>query len=139
MERDGRVDERLLTVSIALDGGIGLSGGSCGALAAAVMLLGTALATDPRRGFASTLAPFARGYLNMLPGRDEPELWSIGSRLLSDFRNAFGSLECRAITGFEVRTPRELERHVSGSSTCGEITRWVAERLRGLPGLLRGQ
>ncbi len=119
----------LQAVSVALDGGIGLSGGLCGALAASLMLLGVSLGIDPRTGLVPTLAAFFKGHLNMYGGRDAVELWSAGGNLVRDFASTFGSLECGEITGLTFETAAQLQTHMAGSSACEEIIRWLPDRI----------
>ncbi len=123
-EDTGRGDELLETISIALDGGVGLSGGLCGALAAALLPIGSLLGVDPRDGVRATLAPFITGHLNMYLGRQRAELWSVGGRLVQGFENLFGSLDCREITGRSFENAAELSKYMAGSEVCASIKDW---------------
>ncbi len=116
-------------VSVALDGGIGLSGGLCGALAGALMLIGGRYGADPRESlFRGTLVPTLKGHVNMYRRLDRPELWSLGGPLARGFRKEFGSMECREITGRTFETAGELEDHMSGSEVCARIQDWLTSR-----------
>lgn len=123
-EDTGRGDELLETISIALDGGIGLAGGLCGALAAALMPIGSLWGVDPRNGVRATLAPFITGHLNMYLGRQRAELWSVGGRVVHGFKKRFGSLDCREITGRSFDGVGELADYMSESRVCAEIKDW---------------
>ncbi len=131
----GRGSRLLEDISISLDGGIGLSGGLCGALAGALLPLGEVWGIDPKEeGIAGTLLFFARGHLNLYAGRGKKGLWAVGTPLLREFRRRFGSLECREITGRDFGSRKELEGHLTGSAACGEIRDWCVEETVGLLG-----
>jgi hypothetical protein len=116
-------------LSLAFDGGIGLSGGLCGAVAGALMPLGVIWGIDPKyEGFVGTLEPLARGMINQLLKREEPELWSLAGHLMSEFKTRFGSLECRNIVGRSFASGSELAEFMAGSSVCAEIKDWCRER-----------
>jgi Putative redox-active protein (C_GCAxxG_C_C) len=120
-------------VSMALDGGIGLSGGLCGALAGALMLVGSRYGADPRESlFRGTLVPTLEGHINMYRRRERPELWSVGGPLVRSFRKEFGSMECREITGRDFNSAGELEDYMSSSEVCARIQDWLTLRLGSL-------
>jgi hypothetical protein len=115
-------------LSLALDGGVGLSGGLCGALAAALGCLGLVLGNDPERGVLRNLAFFTRGHYYLYLGKEADEQWSRGSRLVEAFREEFGSLECAALTGREFSSGSELMEYLGISATCDKIRRWCADK-----------
>jgi hypothetical protein len=120
-------------LSLAFDGGIGLSGGLCGALAGALMPLGIIWGIDPKyEGFVGTLEPLARGMINQLLKREEPELWSQAGHLMSDFKREFASLECRDIVGRSFANGSELAEHMAGAPVCARIKDWCRERTTAL-------
>jgi Putative redox-active protein (C_GCAxxG_C_C) len=124
-EDTGYGNDLVEKVSIALDGGIGLSGGLCGALAGALMVIGSIWGIDPRESLLrGTLVPFTTGHINMYRRRRRPELWSMGGPVARHFVKEFGSMECRAITGRTFESYDELADHVSGSETCAKIKDW---------------
>lgn len=124
-EDTGRNDKLLESVSIALDGGIGLSGGLCGALAGALTQLGAVFGIDPRESIIrGTLLPFTVGHINMYGKRRRPELWSVGGPLARHFAREFGSMECKAITGRSFDSFDDLSEYMSGSETCARIKEW---------------
>lgn len=125
----GKGSPVLETASIALDGGVGLSGGLCGALAGALLTVGSLWGIDPvAEGFTGTLAHFLRGHANMYRGRERPELWSVGGRLVRGFLREFGSLECAAITGRKFEDAGTLADYMAGSSTCEPVKGWCRRR-----------
>jgi len=125
----GLGSDLLEKISIALDGGVGLSGGLCGALAGALLALGEVWGIDPKEeGIAGTLRFFVRGHLNLYAGKGSKGLWSVGNPLVRGFRDRFGSLECRELTGRSFSTGRELADHIAGSEACAAMMDWCVER-----------
>ncbi len=128
-EETGHGSLYLEQLSTALDGGVGLSGGLCGALAGALMSMGLLWGIDPKReGVIGTLAPFLRGHVNLYTGRSEPELWAVANPFMREFRKEFGSLECREITGRRFGSGAELAGHMAASELCAEIKNWCRSR-----------
>lgn len=124
-EDTGRGSPFLEEISLALDGGVGLSGGICGALAGALLPVGSIWGIDPAAaGLSGTLAAFLKGHANMYRGLDRPELWSVGGRLVRGFRREFGSLECSAITGRRFEGEGALADYVEGSAVCAAAGEW---------------
>jgi hypothetical protein len=116
-------------LSVSLDGGIGLSGGLCGALAGALLPIGLIWGIDPKKeGLTGTLESSVRGHINLYLDRHEPELWAVASPFIREFKGKFASLECRDIVGRSFRSGSELAEFMSGSSICTEIKAWCQER-----------
>lgn len=128
-EETGLGTELMERVSVALDGGVGLSGGLCGALAGALMAVGSVWGADPRESFLrGTVAPAVEGHVNMYRRRDRPELWSVGGQLASAFRKRFGSMECREITCRSFDSASALSGHVGSSEKCTPVMEWCSAR-----------
>lgn len=128
-EDTGRGDDMYENISPAFDGGIGLSGGLCGALAGALLPLGSIWGLDPRTtGIPGTLAFFVSGHYNLYAGKDKAEMWSVGGKLVSGFRKEFGSLDCRDITGRRFESEKELADYMASSELCGRIKDWSRRR-----------
>jgi len=116
-------------LSAAYDGGIGLSGGLCGALAGALMPIGLIWGIEPRSaGFIGTLVPFIRGHVNLYTGRQEPELWAIGNPFIKEFQRKFGSMECKDILNRSFNSGKELAEFVPASAICSEIKDWCRDQ-----------
>jgi hypothetical protein len=116
-------------ISLAFDGGIGLSGGLCGALAGALLPMGLIWGIDPKKeGIVGTAIPFLRGHANLYLDRREPELWSVANPFMREFQAKYGSLECRDIVCRSFANGTELEEHMGGSSTCAGIKDWCRKR-----------
>ncbi len=116
-------------LSLALDGGIGLSGGMCGALGGALLPLGIIWGIDPKKeGIPGTLIPFLKGHVNLYLDRREAELWSLANPFMREFQSKYASLECKDIVGRSFRGGSELEEFMAGSSKCAEIKDWCRQR-----------
>jgi hypothetical protein len=101
-QRTGTGDARLERLSYVYDGGLGLSGGVCGAAVGAVLAINLVLGLNLRHvAYLRTFKPFLAGHFNLLkknpPKRVEP--FSAGSIITRSLKEKAGSLECRAITG----------------------------------------
>jgi hypothetical protein len=124
-EATGHGSLYLEQISVAYDGGIGLSGGLCGALAGALMPIGLIWGLQPRAaGLMETMEFNVRGHINLYMDRREQELWAIGNPLVKEFRDRFGSLECRDIVGRSFASGKELADFVPDSAICSEIKDW---------------
>lgn len=89
-EHFGMPDTTASTEAMALNGGVAYSGGTCGALIGAALTLGLlAGARLPERPLAKRAA---RGLMQ---------------ELMQDFAAAFGSTECRELTGFDLATDHD--------------------------------
>jgi hypothetical protein len=116
-------------LSLAFDGGIGLSGGLCGALAGALLPMGLIWGIDPRKeGLVGTIIPFLRGHANLYLDRREPELWSVANPLVREFKTRYASLECRDIVDRSFRDGTDLAEFMAGSSACAEIKDWCRRK-----------
>lgn len=121
----GAGEEFMETISVALDGGVGLSGGLCGALAGALMAAGTVWGTDPATtGTRGAIGSLLRTTSNTFAHTDTPGLW-LCDHLVKGFFREFGSLECRDIAGpFE--SAEDLDSFMESSSTCKRVIDWCA-------------
>jgi len=120
-------------LSLAFDGGVGLSGGLCGALAGSLLPMGLIWGIDPKKeGLVGTLIPFLHGHVNLYLDRREPELWSVANPYMREFQARYGSLECRDIVGRSFASGTELAEHIAGSPVCAQIKDWCRERTSAL-------
>jgi Putative redox-active protein (C_GCAxxG_C_C) len=115
------------TISVALDGGVGLAGGLCGALAGALMATGIVWGIDPRdAGFRGALGSLLVGEFNTMRHLDRPELWSVAGRVIESFGQKFQSLECLDIAR-PFDSEQDLADFVERSTTCSAIIDWCAD------------
>jgi hypothetical protein len=123
-KRTGIGDPLLERASIALDGGIGLQGGACGALAGAVMAINIPMGINLRDAsiFESIRAFFSgEKYLrNDNPTKiDEP--YDVGKRIVMRFREDAKSIDCSNITGESFSDYASFQQHMSSSEICHRL------------------
>jgi len=122
--RTGIGDPLLERSSIALDGGVGLQGGACGALAGAAMAVNIPMGIDLRdASIAQAVRAFFSGH-KYLRGdttlvSDDP--YAVGKRVVVRFREAAKSIDCSDITGREFSGWASFQRHMSSSETCQRL------------------
>lgn len=117
-------DPLLERLSIVLDGGVGLQGGACGALAAAVLAINILVGMDLRR--ASPLqayAAFLTGtrYLRTDRPTEERDPYDVGKTIVLRFEKEAGSIDCRTITGQEFSDWVSFQSHMNSSEKCRNL------------------
>jgi hypothetical protein len=123
-DRTGLGDRRIEQIAAVLSGGVGLSGGVCGALAGAVMGINLLVGMDVRRnGRIRIIRDFTVGHINLLIGEPRwmPEPFGIGRRLVGQFEERAGSRQCRGIVGRNFTDLADFSAHISTSRTCREL------------------
>ncbi len=129
-QKTGIGDDLLETVAVSLDGGVGLSGNVCGALAGAVMGINLLLGLDIRNiSFATTVKAFVIGHLNLL-GRDIPdarEPFAVGRHLITRFRERAGGVQCSSITGRRFNGYEEFQAVMASSDRCAQLIEYASE------------
>jgi hypothetical protein len=136
----GRSDSKENAVGWActgLAGGVALSGAVCGGLLGAILGLGLEYGIDPESmGYGNIVKEFVVGHRNLVkhealakrPVEDLPREAFARSRYLADrFEKAFGSLNCKDITGRAFASPDELHAFLPGSEVCGKIFTWCEQ------------
>ncbi len=117
-EKTGVGNETLTQLSVALDGGIGLSGGGCGALAGALMALGLRYAQDPKKTDPKQLRNIYRSM--------DSVFFNKAKILVNRFIKNFGYLECAKLTGKKFRDWNDFS-DFRNSSSCDDINRFLIE------------
>ena len=105
-------------ISIALDGGIGLSGGGCGALSGALMALGLKYALDPKKTDPKQLRNIYRSM--------DSEFFSKARILVSRFIKTFGYFECSRLTGKEFQGWDDFSEF-RNTSSCDALNQFLVE------------
>ncbi len=111
-------NEHLEQISIALDGGIGLSGGGCGALSGALMALGLKYALDPGQTDPKQLRNIYRSM--------DSVFFSQSKKLVSRFIKNFEYFECSRLTGQSFQDWNAFCQFRS-SSSCDAINQFLVE------------
>ncbi len=118
--------------AVALDGGVGLSGGLCGALAGLLMVLGGLLGTEPSQvGIPGTLRACAQGVIPVRRGGGSNP-FMIGRPIIRRFEREFGSVECREISGRAFECGSDLRDHLVDSSECAAVAEWCLRECESL-------
>lgn len=112
-------NEKLERISVALDGGIGLSGGGCGALSGALMALGLRYALDPKSTEPDKLR-------NIYKAMDS-EFFTMAKILVSQFIKEFEYFECSRITGVKFKDWNEFSEFRNNSS-CDALNKFLVEK-----------
>lgn len=100
--RTGVSDPMLERLSYIYDGGVGLSGGACGALIGAVLAVNLLLGMDLRKvPYLATIKPFLVGHKNILTDRkaEKPEPFGVGKAVMDRFHETAGHTPCSVIVG----------------------------------------
>ncbi len=117
-EQTGIGNEQLERVSIALDGGIGLSGGGCGALSGALMALGLKYALDPKESEPNKLRNIYRSM--------DSEFFKMARILVSKFIKEFDGFECSRLTGTTFEDWTAFNEFRSNAS-CDALNKFLIE------------
>jgi len=111
--------ERLERISVALDGGIGLSGGGCGALSGALMALGLRYALDTKNTEPDKLKNIYRAM--------DSEFFRKAILLANGFIKEFGALECSRLSGRKFKDWNEFSAF-RNSDSCDRLNKFVTEK-----------
>ena len=124
---DGGVDgtrQRLIRISSVFDGGVGLSGGLCGALAGALLAVNFRFGARVRCiSLIRTAADFVIGHMHLIrrPGASLPDPYAIGKEIVTRFRETAGGIACRDITGRTFDTPEKLQEYHLTNEPCRTV------------------
>jgi len=127
-EGTGMGDSLLERLSFVFDGGVGLRGGVCGALAGSIMGISLLAGRDIRHtGYWQTLKAFGLAHINSL--REKPigvESFGMGRPLVEAFRDEAGATECATITGKRFSDWAGFQEHMSSSEKCRGLIAFAA-------------
>ncbi|MEA3351729.1 MAG: C-GCAxxG-C-C family protein [Chloroflexota bacterium] len=111
--------EQLERISVALDGGMGLSGGGCGALSGALMALGLKYALDPKNTEPDKLRNIYRAM--------DSEFFRMAKILVNNFISGFEYLECSKITATKFKDWAEFSEF-KNSSFCDTLNSFLVKK-----------
>lgn len=123
-DRTGVGEPLLERLSFIFDGGVGLQGGVCGALAGAVLGINLLLGMNIRdTKYFKTLKAFVVGHINLLLDKPigEPEPFGVGKSVVQRFREEAGGIECRNIIEKEFSGWTDFQKHISSSDKCAGL------------------
>jgi len=129
-EKTGVGNDRLERLSIVLDGGIGLSGGLCGAVAGSVLAINLIHGFNLRHmSYATNVKKFIIGHINLIrkkPGKSI-DTFSIGKEMVNQFKETAGSIKCSQITGQHFNSRKDFCNHIETSDNCKNLIRVSAD------------
>ena len=114
-------DDLLEQLSFVFDGGIGLQGGACGALAGAIMGINLLIGMNVRdMKYSEILKAFAVGHKNLLTNKpvNKPEPFSAGKEIVKKFKEKAGAVECRTVTGQKFSGWSDFQDFIASSDKC---------------------
>jgi hypothetical protein len=133
-------DPVLERISIVLDGGVGLQGGACGALAGAILAINILLDVNPREvSLPRSHYIFYKGltYLRSDKPDEIRDPFSVGKRIVTKFEEASGSIDCSMITEKKFTDWDNFQSFIRSSDKCKALmdlsiseATWAIDRYR---------
>lgn len=124
-------NETVERISIALDGGVGLQGGACGAIAGAVMAISLHLGKNFRKsGTLSNWKDFIQSPEKLRKQKSFDDFFSVGGKLMDSFLEFTPSLECRDISNTTFNSWKEFQQfgESDSSKVCHELIDFAANK-----------
>lgn len=121
---------RLEKIACVFDGGVGMSGGLCGALAGGIMAMNLVHGFDLRNmGYGKNFGAFVRGHVNLLTETSvgPPDTFYRGKQLLEKFRARAGALSCYGITRRKFCDTNDFQSFMATGNGCGQLIESAAE------------
>ena len=120
-EKTGIGSNNLEELSFIFDGGIGLQGGVCGALAGAIMGINLLLGLNIRNAsYYQSVKAFTVGHINLLRKKQvlDPEPFNVGKQIVHKFKKDAGGMECKTITENNFSGWPEYQNYIKSSKKC---------------------
>lgn len=117
-------NDNLEHLAFIFDGGVGLQGGVCGALAGAIMGINLLLGLNIRdTSYYQSVRDFAVGHINLLRNNPvrKPEPFNVGKQIVQQFKKEAGSMECNTITESNFSEWSDYQHHIKSSNKCSEL------------------
>jgi hypothetical protein len=130
-KKTGINSKRLEKLSFVFDGGVGLTGGVCGALAGAIIGINLLLGLPVRNiSYWKTIKGFGVGHVNLLVDRPfgTQEPFKAGKQVVQKFKENAGSTECFDITGESFTGWDDFQEYIKGSSRCHELMDFTVDQ-----------
>ena len=121
-QKTGIGDELIEQISVIFDGGISLSGNTCGALIGGLVFLGMKYRTDYSIEKAGKIRNLFKNY--------PPQFMKRANKLVNEFSKKYGSLECNYITGnLQGFNNWESFQKQRKSEKCNELISFVINKV----------
>ncbi|MHA2019494.1 MAG: C-GCAxxG-C-C family protein [Promethearchaeota archaeon] len=118
-------------ISLALDGGVGLQGGACGAMAGAVMAISLHLGKNFRKsGTLSNWKDFLQSPKKLSKQKSFDDFFSVGGKLMDSFLELTPSFECKEICNTTFNSWKEFQQFGTSDSSkvCHELIDFAANK-----------
>ena len=115
-ERTGRGDEDIEQLSTVFDGGLGLSGGACGAVTGGLIALGFQYGYEHSKAEAFQM----RDIFRTIPRKYA----KAANRLIDQFESKYGALECAGILKHKIQG---FDDYLEQRKLCQPMIEWVTE------------
>ena len=130
-EKTGTGEDLLEQLSFVFDGGIGLQGGACGALAGAIMGVNLLIGMNIRdMRYSEILKAFAVGHKNLRTNKpvEKAEPFNVGKDIVKNFKNEAGAIECQNITGQKFSDWSDFQKFISSSVKCTGLMEFAKDQ-----------
>jgi C_GCAxxG_C_C family probable redox protein len=130
-EKTGISDDLLEKLSFVFDGGIGLHGGACGALAGAILGVNLLIGMNVRdMKYSEVLKAFAVGHKNLLTDKpvEKPEPFNVGKEIVKTFKEETGAIECQKITKQKFSDWSDFQDFISSSDKCTGLIEFAKDQ-----------
>ena len=130
-EKTGIGDDLLEQLSFVFDGGIGLQGGACGALAGAIMGVNLLIGMNVRdMKYSEILKAFAVGHKNLLTNKpvEKAEPFNVGKDIVKNFKKEAGAIECQTITEQKFSDWSDFQDFISSSAKCSGLIEFAKDQ-----------
>lgn len=134
-ENTGIGNKRLENLSFVYDGGVGLSGGVCGALVGAITGINLLMGLSVRdMSYWKIIKGFSVGHVNLLVDRPfgTREPFNAGKQVVKKFEKIAGSFECQAITEKKFSGWDDFQAFIKGASQCRKLIDFAVEEASGI-------
>ncbi|MGB9499412.1 MAG: C-GCAxxG-C-C family (seleno)protein [Dissulfuribacterales bacterium] len=128
--KTGIGDQRFEELSFIFDGGVGFSGGLCGAMVGAITGINLLLGMPVREmSYWEIIKGFSVGHANLLVEKPfgAPEPFMAGKQIIEKFKGKFGSFECSTLTGKPFSGWDEFQGFITEAKTCQGLMDFAVE------------
>ncbi|MHA1475632.1 MAG: C-GCAxxG-C-C family protein [Promethearchaeota archaeon] len=118
-------------ISVALDGGVGLQGGACGAMTGAVMAISLHLAKNIRKSsMLSNMKDLRESPKKLNEQKSFDDFYSVGGKFMSSFLEQTSNLECKDISNTIFNSWKEFQQFGASDSSkeCQRLIEFAANK-----------